>query len=173
MQYSCRSILSPSPVLPKTLKQPFNKAACATLPRTRPCRPTCQGGRGPLVTGGRVLPIMSEIAALKAQSSAFERLAGRSAMIGFAVAAAFELAVPRAGVFGGVQANIQLAAVGALGMLALGGLAAAALRRIKGTSLDAFLVRRPAEFGGLFDVDPTLEAVLDTIAAAFANEDME
>ena len=84
-----------------------------------------------------------------------------------------ELAMPRAGVFGGVQANAELALVGAVGMLLLGGFSAAALRRIRGTSLDEFLVRKPAEFGGMFELDPTLEAVLDTIAAAFANEEVE
>lgn len=54
----------------------------------------------PIKHMNRVLPLLSELVEIQALTAAFETIAGRSAMVGFAVALSVELLVPHSGATG-------------------------------------------------------------------------
>jgi hypothetical protein len=89
------------------------------------------GPAPPASSSSRLLPLLSELIEVQAQSTTFETIAGRGAMIGFATALAAETLAPNggAGLFGagsGLDASASAAVAGLAAALVLGAAALAA-----------------------------------------------
>lgn len=121
----------------------------------------------------RVLPLLSELVEIQALTTAFEQAAGRSAMIGFALAFSAELFLPQnatVGIFGGVCSD----SVGNFAFLVAGlvacsvALAYASPMKLGRTLLEpilASLTSQSRSAGALTDrnVDGALDAALDAV----------
>jgi hypothetical protein len=141
------------------------RAALSTGPLSPPPKPL--GGNSSLV------PIIDKIAAcVEANDSVqrFETVAGRAAMIGFAVAVAAELVLPRGGLFGGFDGALfsSYSTVALLAVCASSIVATVTKQHIGGqvkeavfTSLTA--VSRSKSSLSLLDVDSAVDAVFSSV----------
>ena len=141
----------------------------ARTPRATNCRPE----RIARPSCSRLLPLVSELVDITGKTAAFERLAGRSAMLGFIAAAGAEVVVfgtGTAGVFGEIQSQLSQPAIFlALAVIATSAVLGAIPTQGKGALLlepvIASLTSRGRSQGSISqrDVDLALDAALESV----------
>ena len=106
---------------------------------------------------------------LQALTAAFETFAGRSAMIGFSVAAASELLLPNSGLFGQFGCGVQFSEIGGALVLSAAILAATAPLKVKQNLLEPILAsltskqRSANSVAQRLNVDRALDSAMDAV----------